>query len=255
MRHKTELPFSKSTNVKDSYMSIDELMCAFHSCKTSDPLMANDIAIYAIQCGSVTAKFEYSKFLRTTPNPSIPTHERYKKAETILLELLNILETPIQFRVDVALELGTLYSDCLNRPVGALSLYLFAQRLGATVEEYKLKKLQAKIKKMDINHIGSNCVDALRFGYELYCSNKVPNLAEFFLREAVDKASEEKSIGKKGSATLYGQACLMLGDFYDSRIHTCESHERTTFQVERDRMYAEAKASGYPDYLRRRNLI
>lgn len=82
---------------------------------------------YAVQSGCVSAKFEYSKFLRSAPKLSMPQAERYHKAETMLMELLNLLDVSARFTANVALELGALYADCLHRPVGALSLYLQAK--------------------------------------------------------------------------------------------------------------------------------
>lgn len=241
--------------ISERYMSMGELLRAFRSCKTNDPETAQTMAEYACDCGSIQAKLEYSNFLRTTPKLSMSQTERYKKAEQLLLELLNLLDMSGKFTANVALELGALYADCLHRPVGALSLYLQAKRLGATVEDYKLKELQRKMEKMDVNHLGSNCVDALRLGRELHRSGGAPKLTELFLREAVDKAAEEMSAGKRGAKNLYGQACLTLGDFYDSQISGCAAHERTAYRVERDRMYSEAKANGHPEYLSRTDSV
>jgi hypothetical protein len=111
------------------------------------------------------------------------------------------------------------------------------------------------MEKMDVNHLGSNCVDALRLGRELHCSGGAPKLTELFLREAVDKAAEELPADKRDAKNLYGQACLALGDFYDSQISNCAAHERTAYRSERDRMYAEAKASGHPEYLSRTDFV
>lgn len=241
--------------ISERYMTMNELMRAFHSCKNTDPETANEMIAYAVQSGCTSAKFEYSKFLRSAPRLSMPQAERYRKAEKMLMELLNLIDVHPRFTASVALELGALYADCLHRPVGALSLYLYAQHLGADVEEYKLKELQRKMEKMDINHLGSNSVDALRLGRELHRSGGAPKLTELFLREAVDKAAEEMSAGKRGAKNLYGQACLALGDFYDAQISNCAAHERTAYRVERDRMYAEAKASGHPEYLSRADSV
>ena len=239
----------------ERYMTMDELMKAFYSFQNTDPETANEMIADAVQSGCASAKFEYSKFLRRVPRLSILRADRYNKAEIMLLELLNLLDAPTRFTANVALELGDLYADCLHRPVGALSLYLQAKRLGAMVEDYKLKELQKKMEKMDVNHLGSNCVDALRLGRELHRSSGAPKLTELFLREAVDKAAEELSAGKRGAKNLYGQACLALGDFYDSQISSCAAHERTAYRSERDRMYAEAKASGHPEYLSRADSV
>lgn len=241
--------------INERYMTMDELMRAFHSCKNSDPETANEMIAYAVQSGCASAKFEYSKFLRDGHKLSMPQAERYHKAEGMLMELLNLLDVPARFTANVALELGALYADCLHRPVGALSLYLQAKRLGAMVEDYKLKELQKKMEKMDVNHLGSNCVDALRLGRELHRSGGAPKLTELFLREAVDKSAEEMHAGTRGAKNLYGQACLTLGDYYDSQIPNCAAHERTAYRVERDRMYAEAKANGHPEYLSRADSV
>lgn len=256
MKNQKRCPFDISVDgINERYMSMDELIRAFRSCRTTDPETAQTMAEYACDCGSIQAKFEYSNFLRTTPKLSMPQTERYKKAEQLLLELLNVLGMPSKFTANVALELGALYAECLHRPVGALSLYLQAQRLGAMVEDYKLQDLQKKMKKMDINHLGSNCVDALRLGRELHRTGGAPKLTELFFREAVDKAAEEMSAGKRGAKNLYGQACLALGDFYDSQISNCAAHERAAYRSERDRMYSEAKANGHPEYLNQTDSI
>lgn len=236
--------------INERYMPMDELLRAFRSCKTSDPEMARTMAEYACDCGNIHAKLEYSGFLRVTPQLAMSQEERYSTAERLLEELLSLLDVSNQFEAEVALELGTLYADYLHRPIGALSLYLHAQRLGATVEDYKLKELQRKMEKMDINQLGSNSVDAFRLGKELHYAGGAPKLAELFLREAVDKASEEMSAGRRGAKNLYGQACLGLRDFYDELIVECAAHERMVYRAERDRLYAEAKAI-YPEYLGR----
>lgn len=241
--------------ISERYLTMDELMQAFHSCKNTDPETANEMIVYALQSGCESAKFEYSKFLQNASRLSMPQEERYHKAEVMLLELLNLLDVPTRFTANVALQLGALYADFLHRPVGALSLYLQAKHLGAMVEDYKLMELQKKMKKMDINHLGSNCVDALRLGKELHRSGGAPKLTELFLREAVDKAAEELAAGKRGSKNLYGQACLALGDFYDSQISICAEHERTAYQIERDRMYSEAKVNGHPEYLHKTDSV
>ena len=241
--------------ISERYMTMDELMRAFHSCKNTDPETANEMIAYAVQSGCTSAKFEYSKFLRSATRLSMPQAERYRKAEKMLMELLNLIDVHPRFTASVALELGALYADCLQRPVGALSLYLQGKRLGATVEDYKLKELQRKMEKMDVNHLGTNCVDALRLGRELHRSGGAPKLTELFLREAVDKSAEEMHAGKRGAKNLYGQACLALGDYYDSQIPNCAAHERTAYRVERDRMYAEAKANGHPEYLSRADSV
>ena len=241
--------------ISERYMTMDDLVRAFHSCKNTDPETANEMIVYAVQSGCTSAKFEYSKFLRSAARLSMPQVERYRKAEKMLMELLNLIDVHPRFTASVALELGDLYADCLHRPVGALSLYLQGKRLGATVEDYKLKEFQRKMEKMDVNHLGSKCVDALRLGRELHRSGGAPKLTELFLREAVDKAAEEMSTGKRGAKNLYGQTCLALGDFYDSQIPNCAAHERTAYRVERDRMYAEAKAIGHPEYLSRADSV
>ena len=255
MKHKRWAFDVPVEGISEKYMSMDELIRAFHSCKDSDPETANEMISYAVQSGNLPAKLEHCKFLRTAPKLAMPQVEQYQKAETMLLELLNLLDVSPQLVADTALELGTLYADYLRRPVGALSMFLYAKRLGATVEDYKLKELQKKMEKMDINHLGSNCVDALRLGRELHRSGGTPKLTELFLREAVDKALEEMSAGKRGAKNLFGQACLALGDFYDSQISNCAAHERTAYRLERDRMYSAAKANGYPEYLSRTDSV
>lgn len=235
------------------YMRVDDLMKSFHACKETAPEVAVKMALYAVESGSISAQFEYSKFLITTPSLAMSQAERYRQAEAMLLELLNLIDIPEsdRFTVKVALQLGTLYAECMNRPVGALSLYLQASRFGAAVSETKLAELKQKLDNTDINQLGKNCEDSLRLGKELFYTGGTSNLAELFLREAVDKAAEELSAGRRSAKNLYAQACLALGDFYDKKINLCMDHEWVTYQAERDRMYAEAEANGFPEYLRR----
>lgn len=230
-------------------MTIEELMRAFYACKNTDPETANELIAYVVQSGCVSAKLEYSNFLRNASRLSMSQGERYHKAETMLMELLNLLDAPGWFTAKAALELGDLYADCLHRPVGALSLYLWARRLGAPVEDSILEELQEKMERMDVYQLGSDCADALRLGRELHFAGGAPRLAELFLREAVDKAAGEMSASKTDAGNLYGLACLALGDFYDDQIFNCPAHERKVYRAERDRMYAEATANGQPEYL------
>lgn len=235
--------------IDEKPMTMSELMKAYHFCKNTEPERANEILLYAVQSDYIPAKFEYSKFLRCVPILKMPQKERYKKAETLLLELLNLVEVSDKFIANVAFELGTLYADCLRRPVGALSLFLYAKRMGADVEQYRLTELQRKLEIMDINQLGNNSVDSLRLGQELHYVGSTPKLTEFFLREAADKAAVEMNKGKRGARMLYARACLALGDFYDDMISVCSQHEKTFYNVERDKLYIEARKYGYPEYL------
>ena len=239
--------------VGERYMTMGELVRAAQACKDTDPEAANEMFAYAVQSGSAAAKLAYSKFLRNTPKLAMPQTERYQKAEDMLLELLNLLDVSDRFAAETALELGTLYADCLQRPVGALSLFLYARRLGANAEDTRLKALHRKMDKMDLNQLG-NSVDALRLGRELCRSGRTTKLTELFLREAVDKAAQELSAGRRGAKNLYGQACLALGDFYSSKLRKCAAHERPAYRIERDKMYVEARKNGHPEYLTRCNL-
>lgn len=239
--------------VDTGYMHMDDLVLSFHACRQAEPEVANQMALYAVESGSISAQFEYSKFLITTPALVMSQAERYRTAEAMLLELLNLIDIPEsqRFTAKIALQLGALYAEYMNRPVGALSLYLQARRLGASVSETKLTELRRKLEKTDINQLGKNCEDSLRLGKELMLAGNTSNLAELFLREAVDRAAEELSAGRRGAKNLYAQACLALGDFYDSKLSLCMDHEWGTYQAERDRMYTEADVNGFPEYLRR----
>lgn len=245
-RWKFDIPID---GVRDRWLTMDELMAAFRFCKESDPETANEIAAYAVKCGNVPAKLAYSKFLRTAHTLAMSQADRYQTAETMLREVLNILDLSEDLAGEAALELGILYAECLHRPVGALAALLYASRLGAKVEDKLLQQLRRKLEKMDINRLGSS-TDALNLGRELYRSDGPEKLTELFLREAADMAAAEMARGIPRARTTYGQACLALGDFYDSRIHTCAAHERANYRAERDRMYARAGAYGYPEFLK-----
>lgn len=224
--------------VSERHMTMDEIMQAFHACKTSEPEIARAMIEYACESGSLVAKYEYAVFLRTTPTLNMPQNERYQKAEELLVHLLNILDLRDSFTAKVALELGILYAENLHRPVGALAMYLRANRLGAEVEEAQANRVQRKVEKMDVNSLGGNARDSFNLGQELCIAGKTPRLAELFLREAVDKTE-----GNPKARNLYAQACLALGDFYDTH-----KYEATTYVAERDKLYAAARANGFPEY-------
>lgn len=229
---------------KERYLTMEELLDAFYSCKTADPETARSIIEYACECGSIKAKLAYSTFLRTTPQLALEQQERFLTAEKLLRELINLLDISDSFIAKVAMELGTLYSECLHRPVGALGMYLYARRLGAHVEERELQILQRKMEKMDVNHLGGNCEDSLVLGQELLLSNGSARLTELFLREAVDKSRELMALGSVRARNIHARACLSLADFYD-----CHAGEGANYRIERDRMFAEAKKFGFPEYL------
>lgn len=229
---------------KARYLTMEEMMDTFYSCKKADPETARIMIEYACDCGSIDAKLAYSTFLRTTPQLTMGQSERYLKAENLLLELISMLDASKSFTAKVALELGALYSECLHRPVGALGMYLYARRLGAHVEECELQKLQRKMEKMDINHLGVNCKDSLKLGQELLLSKEAPRMTELFLREAVDKSRELMLTGSAPVENIYAQACLCLADFYD-----CHISESIIYRIERDKMLFEARKHGFPEYL------
>ena len=236
------------SGVSDRTMSVEQLLHAFRAGRKSDPELAFEIGAYAVQSGSITAKLEYSRFLRTAHSLKMPPAERYEKARRILLELLNRLDLPQKIGAQAATELAELYEDCLHRPVGALAWSLYAQRLGVPVDEARMDALLEKLENMDINHLGDNPEDALRLGMELQYQDNAPRMTELFLREAADRAWENMSAGKSDAKNLYGQACLALGEFYETQLQRCPAHERKIYRRERDNMYAAARANGFPAY-------
>lgn len=235
-RHPFDVPVD---GVPERYMTMEELMLAFNSCKVSDPEMARTMVEYACDCGHIPAKLAYASFLRTTPKLTMSQAERYQKAEELLLELYNLLDASASFVATVALELGALYADCLHRPIGALAMYLQGKRLGAHVEERDLQILQRKMEKTDVNHLGANCEDSFHLGRELMLSGSSFRLAELFLREAVDKSD---ALPEKKA--LCGVASLALADLYNE--HRSESQ---TYRAEAAKMYTLAEKKGHPEYL------
>lgn len=241
----------KYKEVSDKKMSpgghcskIDEMMEDYSRIKEKTPGTAYEIIKEAAECGNIYAQLEFSKFLRITPNLHIEQSNRYQESERILLGLFNLLDMPIHFYVEVSLELAVLYSEYLYRPVGALGMYLYARRLGGSIDEHQLECLNKKMMKSDINHLGENYHDALLLGKELQYADGSPRLTEFFLREAVDRAYTAVGHREKGAKLAFAQAALALGDYYDSRLD-----ESPAFRIERDKLYALAKAYGYPEYL------
>lgn len=225
---------------------INNMITEFDHIKEKEPERAFEIIKEASNCGNIYAQLKYCKFLRTTPNLHIEQFARYHEAERLLLGLFNLLDIPQTFCVDVALELAVLYSEYLHRPVGALGMYLYARRLGGTIDEYNLQYLKKKMMKSDIRLLGKNYRDSLLLGQELRHAGGMTRLAEFFLREAVDGAYTAIDRKENGAVLTYAQAALTLGDFYDTQIDN-----NMIIRTERDKLYAVAKAYGYPEYLRK----
>ena len=223
---------------------IDEMMEAYICIKEKSPGTAYEIIKEASECGNIYAQLELSKFLRMTPTLPIEQSIRYQEAERILQGLFNTLDMGCQFYIELSLELAILYSEHLHRPAGALGMYLYAKRLGGNIDEHQLEYLNKKMMKSDINHLGENYHDALLLGKELQYVGSAPRLTEFFLREAVDGAYAAFAQHEKGAKLAYAQAALALGDYYDSRLE-----ESMSFRMERDKLYAIAKAYGYPEYI------
>lgn len=233
-------PFNvRVDGVPEKYLSMNEIMRAFHSCKNSDPEMARTLVEYACNCGHIPAKLAYASFLRTSLKLNVSQKERYKKAEAMLLEIYNLLDIPDSFLAQVACELGMLYAECLHRPIGALAMFLQAKRLGAHVEERDISQLHRKMERTDINKLGANSDDALHLGRELMLSGGSAQLTELFLREAVDR-----SISDPTRKVFCGIACLALAEFYSA--HRSESQ---TYRDEAARMYGIARKHGFPEYL------
>lgn len=240
---------SKKTPISQHVTKIDEMIREFNKIKETDPERAFEIIKSASDCGNISAQLEYCRFLRNTPSLHLDQFTRYQESARVLLELFNLIDIPRQFSIDVALELVTLYSECLHRPVGALGMCLYARRMGGTVDEHFLTYLHKRMVNYDINLLGANYCDTLLLGQELHHAGGVPRLTEFFLREAVDQSYAAIGRNEKGARLVYAQATLALGDFYDSRLD-----ESPVFRTERDVLYAEARAYGYPEYLRKSNM-
>jgi len=227
------------------YNRIGELLDEFHATKDVNPEYAHTVIQAACACMNTRAMLEYSRFLRTTPLLSVSQNARYRTAEKILLALNNLLDVHVQFSIDVALETATLYSECLHRPVGALGMCLYAKRIGGSVDDQQIRYLQKKMVDIDINHLGNNYRDSLLVGQELFRAGSTSRLTELFLREAKDKSYEALKHKERGARLVYAQACLTLGDFYDSQQDTAPF-----FISERNKLYAEARTYGFPEYLR-----
>lgn len=244
MKHR-EVTGTKATP-RPHRTKIEEMIVEYSCIKEKSPGKAYEIIKDASESGNIYAQLELSKLLRMAPNLPIKQSTRYQEAERILLRLFNLLDMRRQFYVEVSLELAVLYSEYLHRPVGALGMYLYAKRLGGNIDEHQLEYLNKKMMKSDINHLGENYHDAFLLGKELQYVDRSPRLTEFFLREAVDGAYAAIKQHEKGAKLVYAQAALALGDYYDSRLE-----ESIAFRVERDNLYAIAKAYGYPEYLRK----
>ena len=242
-KRKIDVPVA---GVVTRYMTMEELMHAFSSCKDTDPETAGRILEYACDCEHIPAKLAYSRFLRSTAKLRLTDAERYQKAERLLRGLLELWGVPDAFTAEVALELGLLYENDLHRYVGALAMFLYAKRLGGEVEERKLERLLTRVGNDPVAQYDGASRDVLWLGRELYYAGRSFHLAAQSLREAVDRSGVAMDAGEREARLLHAQACLSLAQLYESH-----RHESEIYRKESQKMYAEARKFGYPDFLSR----
>lgn len=240
-RSKFDLPVDGLT---EQYWTMEKLMWAFHECKRSDPETAEKIVKYACDCHHIPAKLAYGQFLHSAVKLKMSPAERYQKAEKILLDLINQPGIPESIVTSAAMELGKLYEVELRRPVGALAMYLYTQRLGITKDQERLARLKKQVENTCITQLCSNEMDLFRLGQELIYINASTEMTIWFLQEAIEKFRQRDAIGDAEGKLLHAQACLMLADYYDKHQHKSE-----TYPIEREKMYVAAKQGGYPEYL------
>lgn len=226
------------TGLTNRYFSMQELMATYEDCKRRRNWdAAKDVLEYAAECGHLPAKLELARLLKNTPLDSIPQAQRFARAETLYLELLNIFDLPSKAIAQISLELSDLYGDCMSRPIGCLASMLKAKRLGSNVSERSLELCRQRLSRMDINSFGNNARDAFDLGTELNLAGGSTRMTELFLREAAE--TEENP--------LCGLACLALADFYDEHKAECQ-----TYRTEALHYYQLADKYGFPEYIKRR---
>lgn len=232
----TRNPFDLPVDgMHDRYLTMQELMARYASCKgKQDWEGAKAILEYGADCCYLPAKLELARLLRSAPALKMPQNQRFARAESLYRELLCTIDLPERAAASVALELGTLYGDCLNRPVGCLAMLLQAKRHGANVPNKDIELCRHRLNRMDINTFGCNARDAYELGSELCLAGGSTRLAEFFLREAAETDDR----------TLRGMACLALADFYNDHQQTYR-----TYRGEAARCYRLAADCGFPDCL------
>lgn len=221
--------------------TMDDLMAHFSACRNSDPEEARAALEEACSCGHIPAKMALASYLVHTPNLALSQSVRYARAERLLREMVNLLDVSEAFTARVAVALAHLYSNYMDRPIGALGYLLMAKEHGAYVQEDELKALRKKLTRMDVNHFGGNCQDAYTLGIGLLRAGGAFKMAEFFLREAADQSAQTPSL-----AELHGRACLALADLYDAR-----RNESDFYLEESRRYYREARRFGHALYIRK----
>lgn len=229
----------ESENIE--YHSMTQLMETYKTLKAVNPKVAESALVEAYKCGHLPAKFEYAKYLIHTPQLALSQAERYAKAERLLLELINLLDMTNEFVATVAMELARLYSDYLDRPVGALGYWLVAKQNGAKISDDELKRLQKKLARADINQMGVNPYDTYILGTGLLQEGGAFRMTEFFLREAVDQSALNPTMSQ-----IHGSAALALADLYNSH-----RNESVFYMEESIRLYEEARKYNYPQYIRK----
>lgn len=221
--------------------SMSQLMTTYKTLKEVNPKAAECALVEAYKCGHLPAKFEYAKYLIHTPQLALSQAERYAKAERMLLELINLLDMPNEFVSTVSMELAHLYSDYLDRPVGALGYLLVAKKHGAKISDDELKRLQKKLTRADVNQMGANPYDTYILGMGLLREGGAFRMAEFFLRETVDRSALNPKMSQ-----IHGSAVLALADLYNAY-----RNESAFYMEECARLYEEARKFNYPEYIRK----
>ena len=224
---------------QEKYMSMEEIMRAYKSCKNSDVGTAQARLEYACVCQYTPAKFELARLLINNPKVDLQQSDRYARAEQLLIGIANNLDVSDEVMVAVSLELAKLY-DILNRPVGTLAMLLRAKRFKTdAVPDKDIELCRRKLSRMDITNYGANAKDAYSLGIELVYAKGPFKFAELFLREAVDAAKGE----------LKGRACLALADLYADN-----PQEGRALRQEASDLYKKAAEHGYPEYLSQANV-
>lgn len=149
---------------------------------------------------SPAAMLELAKLYRDTPQLEMNQRARYKRAETLFLNLEEKYDVP-----EISLELSELYR-LAKKPLSSFGYLLQSRRLGADIPDKSIQAVWKYLERMDVNSTTvQDAHGAYILGYEASLLEDKYNIAIWLLQEAVDN----------GSGTYVGIAALRLSELFE----------------------------------------
>lgn len=185
----------------EQYLPIKEIVALAMEYKRKREFEAARILLNRAS-SSPAAMLELAKLYRDTPQLKMDQRTRYKRAETLLLNLEGEYGIP-----EICLELSELYR-LARKPLSSFGYLLRSRRLGADIPDKNIQAVWKYIEKMDVN---TTTVTDAYGGFILGCEASLIedkyNIAIWMLQEAVDN----------GEGAYVGIAALRLSELFEAQ--------------------------------------